>query len=81
MFISSIYLSTSGLDIIESNLLWVKYSCYGISQLHCKKQLSPFPLTVLYKVPDIVPVKPVIPVRDISRVLDLMLASPLVESP
>jgi len=77
LIISSIWL-VSGFYFIESNLLWVKYSCYGISQLHCKKQLSPFPLTVLYKVPDIVPV---IPSRDISRMLDLMLASPLVESP
>jgi hypothetical protein len=35
-------------------------------------------LTVLYKVPDI---ESVIPLRDIIRVLDTVLASPLVESP
>jgi hypothetical protein len=35
-------------------------------------------LTVLYKVPDKVPV---IPSRDIFRVLDIVLASPLIESP
>jgi hypothetical protein len=75
LFISSIYLSTSSIYNIESNLLWVKYSCYGISQLHCK---SPFPLTVLYRVSDIVPV---IPSRDISRVLDIVLASSLMEFP
>ncbi len=34
-------------------------------------------LTVLYKVPDI---KSVIPSRDFIRVLDIVLASPLIES-
>ncbi len=42
------------------------------------KQPSPFLLTVLYKVPDI---ESVIPSGDIFRVLDIVLASPLVESP
>jgi hypothetical protein len=55
----------------------VKYICYGILQLHCIKQPSPFLLTVLYKVLDI---ESVIPSRDIIRVLDMVLASPLIES-
>ncbi len=58
--------------------MWVKYSCYGILQLLCIKQPSPFLLTVLYKVPDI---ESVIPSRYIFRVMDIVLASPLIESP